>query len=367
MAGSRCVLWQGFDANFAFALSADDRVFAWGGGGRALFNVAPQSRAGTTMESFEDAGAENAQQLSASVQVGANRPHSVCFLLPRDVTQLLHESDRITALVCARTDGHVGFRTDTGRCFMWGRGEFGIGMSQQQRPELSSLKNNGSDRSKTQVGPPVLVERLQSLQVAHLSVGNCHSAAVTTDGTLYTWGGCWSGQLGLGESKRAGVKDRRQQLFFPSPTIVEALHRKHHVTRVSCGAVHTAVVSSAGQLFTFGCGDGGRLGLGANAGDSPHPQLVGALERDVVVDVCCANWHSLCLVRAREPSESHRDGMESRMQTAASESRGEDSAVVRGGYVYAFGSGLHGQVRAVRGLQGTRCLYVHVWSEVLRL
>ncbi|TYZ68599.1 hypothetical protein PybrP1_005497 [[Pythium] brassicae (nom. inval.)] len=258
---------SGFDANFAFALSADGRVFAWGGGGSALFDA---------------------------------------------------------SLVCARTGGHVGFSTDSGRCFMWGRGDFGeLGVDTQQRRELSSLKNNDvgdAKKKKNKVGPPVLVESLRNRQVARLSVGNCHSAAVTTDGALYTWGGCWSGQLGLGESKRAGVKDRRQQLFFPAPTIVEALHCKHEITRVSCGAVHTAVVSSAGQLFTFGCGDGGRLGLGASTGDSPHPQLVVALERDVVVDVCCANWHSLCL------------------------NRDDDGDLLRGGYVYAFGSGLHGQL-----------------------
>lgn len=236
---------------------------------------------------------------------------------------------------------------------MWGRGDFGeLGIDKQQQWQHDPLiKGDGQHKAKKNtVGHPVHVESLQNVKIARVSVGNCHSAAVTTKGALYTWGGCWSGQLGLGESKRAGVKDKRLQLYFPAPTLVEALHSKHQITRVSCGAVHTAVVSSTGQLFTFGCGDGGRLGLGASGGDSPHPQFVKALERDVVVDVCCANWHSLCLVRAPELPQGNRsgaNGMDQRRSDVNARSRGEDGEQLRG-YVYAFGSGLHGQVRRVR-------------------
>ncbi len=32
------------------------------------------------------------------------------------------------------------------------------------------------------------------------------------------------------------------------------------VKKLSCGAAHTGVITEAGQLYMFGCGDGGRLG-----------------------------------------------------------------------------------------------------------
>lgn len=218
---------------------------------------------------------------------------------------------------------------------MWGRGDYGeLGVDKEALTVATA--NTGKEVSSPSVAAgPVPVDYLQNVKIKDVSVGNCHSAAVTSSGVLYTWGGCWSGQLGLGEAKRAGVKDKRQQLFFPSPTVVEALHSKQ-ITKVSCGAVHTAALSRDGQLFTFGCGDGGRLGLGTNA-DATHPELVRSLENDVVVDICCGSWHSLCIVRPpQSPKRSVRD---SRREDAS------DKASNSSGYVYAFGSGLQGQVR----------------------
>ena len=33
---------------------------------------------------------------------------------------------------------------------------------------------------------------------------------------------------------------------------------------VSCGAAHTGVITDFGEVYVWGCGDGGRLGLGAS-------------------------------------------------------------------------------------------------------
>lgn len=225
---------------------------------------------------------------------------------------------------------------------MWGRGDYGELGVDKQAPDS---KSSTSDAPFMATATPVRVEYLETSKIRQVSVGNCHSAAVTTKGALYTWGGCWSGQLGLGESKRAGVKDKRQQLFFPSPTLVEAFHLKQiQITKVSCGAVHTAVITRDGQLFTFGCGDGGRLGLGANGGDASHPQLVKVLERDVVIDVCCGSWHSLCLVRQPQ-HETKSVVVRARVSRSEAQDSKETENSQPSGYVYAFGSGLQGQVR----------------------
>ncbi|KAF1328313.1 hypothetical protein FI667_g6936, partial [Globisporangium splendens] len=325
----------------------DGRVFGWGGGGKALFDrdaahastpndTAPPEPGNSPLVAppqAQDAPSETEPAGPASADDSHSSTTTACFLYPREVSQLTqvgHQQARLTNLACARANGHLGFITDVGCCFMWGRGDYGeLGVE-----AVVASKNNGTAvnpgnlSAKTQ--GLVHVTSLQHCKIKDMSVGNCHSAAVATKGVLYTWGGCWSGQLGLGESKRAGVKDKRQQLFFPAPTVVEALHSKQ-ITKVSCGAVHTAALSRDGQLFTFGCGDGGRLGLGTNA-DSPHPELVKALECDVVLDVCCGSWHSLCIVARTDDPPPKKKREDTRRES-------EDKTMMSG-YVKAAGSTL---------------------------
>ncbi|KAH7474659.1 putative E3 ubiquitin-protein ligase HERC3 [Phytophthora ramorum] len=311
-------VYSGFDANFAFARTDDGQVFAWGGGGRAVFNE-PTCRPNVQLQE----PAEQSKEAVDRVNSARGGDGGSCFLFPRSVPRL--SSKRPMHIACGRTGGHVAMTSSKGECFTWGKGEYG---------ELGTNTCEYGGKGITEF--PVHVESLQNSYIALVSVGNTHTAAITDKGRLYTWGSCWSGQLGLGESKRAGVKDKHLQLCFPTPTFVEALQSRR-ITRVSCGAVHTAVVSADGQLFTFGCGDGGRLGLGSNE-DSFHPQLVRALENNVVLDVCCGSWHTLCVAREREEAFPTRAP---RRVLGVSATTSADSA---GGFVYSFGSGLQGQL-----------------------
>ncbi|GMF47399.1 unnamed protein product [Phytophthora fragariaefolia] len=255
------------------------QVFAWGGAGHAIFDeaakLAERSRGCRRRKQNND----NADEVDSDCSDGRES----CFLFPRLISSITNKS--LAHLACGRTNGHIAITNDKGECFTWGRGEYG---------ELGTSEHG----CKSITVEPVLVGTMHKLRVVTVSVGNTHTAAITDQGRLYTWGSCWSGQLGLGEAKRAGIKDKRLQLCFPIPTIVEALQQKR-ITRVSCGAVHTAVVTADGQLFTFGCGDGGRLGLGGNE-DSFHPQLVSSLDKCMVLDVCCGSWHTLCIARDLE-------------------------------------------------------------------
>ncbi|KAG1711045.1 hypothetical protein DVH05_013762 [Phytophthora capsici] len=302
-------VYSGFDADFAFARTDEGQVFAWGGAGRAIFNeVMARTRRSEKQEVQHAKGGNRAN-------VG---DEGSCFLFPRLIPSL--SSKRLVHFACGRTGGHIAMTSDKGECFTWGRGEYG---------ELGTNTCEGG--AKTITEDPVRVDSVKNSYIAYVSVGNTHTAAITDQGRLYAWGSCVSGQLGLGEAKRAGVKDKRLQLCFPTPTIVEAL-QSTRITRVSCGAIHTAVVSVDGQLFTFGCGDGGRLGVGSND-DSLHPQLVSSLEKHVVLDVCCGSWHTLCIAREREE-----------MFPARALGVSASSSDISGGFVFAFGSGLQGQL-----------------------
>jgi len=80
-----------------------------------------------------------------------------------------------------------------------------------------------------------------------LSTGAGHCAAVTDTGLVYTWGQGRYGQLGHGDDA---------DKIVPQP--VNGI--KGEVLTVSCGFKHTAAVTRAGALFTWGDGKEGKLG-----------------------------------------------------------------------------------------------------------
>ena len=45
--------------------------------------------------------------------------------------------------------------------------------------------------------------------------------------------------------------------------MIEALKNKR-VRDIACGSSHSAAITSSGELFTWGCGEYGRLGHGDN-------------------------------------------------------------------------------------------------------
>ncbi|XP_023781952.1 probable E3 ubiquitin-protein ligase HERC4 isoform X3 [Cyanistes caeruleus] len=95
---------------------------------------------------------------------------------------------------------------------------------------------------------PQLVERLKGIPLAQIAAGGAHSITVSLSGAVYSWGKNSFGQLGLGDTKD---KD--------CPTYVGALEHWKTVF-ISCGADHTAVLSKEGLVCTFGAGGSGQLG-----------------------------------------------------------------------------------------------------------
>ena len=84
---------------------------------------------------------------------------------------------------------------------------------------------------------------------AAVSAGFAHTAALKSDGTLWTWGFNYDGQLGDGSNTNRNT-----------PTQVSG-GRKAWVA-VSAGAMHTVALKSDGTLWTWGNNDFGQLGNG---------------------------------------------------------------------------------------------------------
>jgi alpha-tubulin suppressor-like RCC1 family protein len=87
------------------------------------------------------------------------------------------------------------------------------------------------------------------------SNGNSHTAAIKTDGTLWTWGSGDSGQIGNNSTTTVST---------PVTTFAGGTNWK----QVSNGNSHTAAIKTDGTLWTWGDGSNGRLGNASTSGAS---------------------------------------------------------------------------------------------------
>lgn len=114
---------------------------------------------------------------------------------------------------------------------------------------------------------------------------NCegrHFIAITSNMEVYSWGNGEYGRLGLGDDNSV-----------TRPAKISALSDKQ-VIGGSCGTTYSAVYTLTGELYTFGQGMYGKLGHG-NSDDKSIPTLVNALKTHKIIDVACGDTHTLCV------------------------------------------------------------------------
>jgi len=92
-----------------------------------------------------------------------------------------------------------------------------------------------------------------------VSSGNSHTAAIKTDGTLWTWGNSFGGRLG-----NAVITG---SISTPITTFAGGNNWK----QVSGGRDHTAAIKTVGTLWTWGTGSNGSLGNASTTGNISTP------------------------------------------------------------------------------------------------
>ncbi|EGG13587.1 hypothetical protein DFA_11348 [Cavenderia fasciculata] len=161
------------------------------------------------------------------------------------------------------------------------------GVIQSERlPQIYSWGYNyfGQCASNSQsiIQLPTRVEQLINMQLRVLAMasGDSHVLAIVHPGNqVYAWGCNRWGQLGTGDQTNRATPT---PIAIATPTVF---------TSVSCGAQHSMALSNYGELYSWGCGTGGRTGHGSEA-PSLSPQVVSALVGKQITSMAGGMLHS---------------------------------------------------------------------------
>uniref|UniRef100_J3LFX8 FYVE-type domain-containing protein n=1 Tax=Oryza brachyantha TaxID=4533 RepID=J3LFX8_ORYBR len=165
---------------------------------------------------------------------------------------------------------HAAIVTKQGEVFSWG------------------VDNGGrlGHKMSVTISNPKIIDSLASTRVKAIAFGAKHTCAVSVSGELYEWGegthclGLWGDQY------------QRSQ-WFPHKLLgpVDGIS----ILKIACGYWHTAIISSAGQLFTYGDGTFGVLGHGDTL-TVARPKQVESLQGLRAKAIACGPWHTAAIV-----------------------------------------------------------------------
>ncbi|KFM80414.1 X-linked retinitis pigmentosa GTPase regulator-like protein, partial [Stegodyphus mimosarum] len=153
------------------------------------------------------------------------------YQVPQPVPALLRLQVTVLTVSCGAL--HTLALTDYG-LLSWGSSRFGqLGVGDVQ-----------------QAIQPLIIESLQSETIIKIECGQYHSLALTAEGRVFSWGWGIHGQLGHGNAENLNL-----------PKIIRSL-KKVVIVSICAGQGHSALLSQNDEVYTFGCGMFGQLGTG---------------------------------------------------------------------------------------------------------
>lgn len=156
----------------------------------------------------------------------------------------------------------------------WGRNNFG-------QTGIGKTSKLGDDADH-----PSLPTRITALpdDIVSIVVNQNHSAAISKDGKLYTWGDDGDGQLGRGDLGRQDCGSRGTDNCRLD---IAAISDLPSIKYVAAGYNHMLALDTQGQIWAFGSNSHGQLGKDSSTESSSTPILVdfGSTQAGTIVQV----------------------------------------------------------------------------------
>nr|CCI55326.1 PH01B001I13.22 [Phyllostachys edulis] len=190
--------------------------------------------------------------------------------LPKALPRLVGSTKMLDVQSIACGENHAAIITKQGEVFSWGKESSGR-LGHKVNVSLSC---------------PKIVKTLASVHVKVVAFGSKHTCAVTVSGELFEWGE-GANSLGLLNDWYGRNQWVPHKLFGPMDNI--------SVSKIACGEWHMAIITSSGQLFTYGDGTFGVLGHGDTQGIA-RPKEVESLKGLRMSSVACGPWHTAAIV-----------------------------------------------------------------------
>ncbi|OVA15573.1 Regulator of chromosome condensation [Macleaya cordata] len=191
----------------------------------------------------------------------------------------------------------------------------GGGIESTKRRRISSAKQtleSSTSGDETLSALPCLVTLSPGVRILTVAAGGRHSLALSVSdiGQVWGWGYGGEGQLGLGS------RIRMVSSPHPIPCVQPSAYGKGtssvvprgsmssdgqvykvpgtYVTSIACGGRHSAAITDAGALLTFGWGLYGQCGQGSTD-DELSPTCVSSLLGIRIQGVSAGLWHTICI------------------------------------------------------------------------
>jgi hypothetical protein len=171
---------------------------------------------------------------------------------------------------------HTVCTTEDGEVFVWGRadvGQLGVPVKKLMKDEMGLVALR-----------PVLLKELSKARtcVKAVACGEAHTLLLDSEGKIYSFGWAEYGQLGYDDNN--GTSNIRTIDSMP-----------YKAVKISAGSVFSACVTDLGQVFVWGNGEFGQLGIGNTFVSANFPSLVSGLRHEFIVDLVCGESTVMCI------------------------------------------------------------------------